>query len=103
MRGPLRRAGELFNYVEVALWPALGVVVAIVAMRRRGASRTRGLIAAVTLVAFGASDWVENQTGGEWWTPWWLLLWKAMCVAVLLTVGYLTYRQQRPPRPSPPV
>jgi len=56
MRGPLSRAGEIYNYVEVGLWPAMGVIVAAVALRRRGAARTRGLIAAVTLVAFGASD-----------------------------------------------
>src|SRR5215208_188639 len=94
MRGPLSRAGEIYNYVEVGLWPAIGVVVAIVSLRRGGAARMRGLIAAVTLVAFGASDWAENATG-EWWHPWWLLLWKAACVGVLLTLGLVHIRDQR--------
>ena len=95
MRGPLTRAGEIYNYVEVGLWPALGVVVAVLALRRGGAARTRGIIAAVTLVAFGASDWFENETGGEWWHPWWLLRWKGACVLVLLALGVAGYRGQR--------
>ena len=97
MRGPLTRAGEIYNYVEVGLWPALGVVVAVMARRRGGAARTRGILAAVTLVAFGASDWFENETGGEWWHPWWLLLWKAAYVGVLLALGLLAARRNRPP------
>jgi len=95
MRGPLSRAGEIYNYVEVGLWPAMGVIVAAVALRRRGAARTRGLVAAVTLVAFGASDWIENETGGEWWHPWWLLVWKGGCVGVLLVLGLLAARLRR--------
>jgi len=95
MRGPLSRAGEIYNYVEVGLWPAMGVIVAAVALRRRGAARTRGLVAAVTLVAFGASDWFENETGGEWWHPWWLLVWKAACVGVLLALGVLPRVRKR--------
>jgi len=95
MRGPLSRAGEIYNYVEVGLWPAMGVIVAAVALRRRGAARTRGLVAAVTLVAFGASDWIENETGAEWWHPWWLLVWKGGCVGVLLVLGLLAARLRR--------
>ena len=95
MRGPLTRAAEIFNYVEVGLWPALGAVVLVLALRRGGTARLPGLAAAMTLFAFGASDWFENKTGGEWWHPWWLLLWKAICVLVLLTLGLLTIRRSR--------
>ena len=66
MRGPFSRAGEVFNYIEVGLWPAIGVAVAVMALRRRGPARRRGIVAAVTLFAFGASDWAENAIGGEW-------------------------------------
>ena len=98
MHGPFSRAAEIYNYVEVGLWPAMGVVVAAVALRKSGAARRDGLIAGVTLVAFGASDWFENETGGEWWHPWWLLLWKAACVAVLLFLGLIAFRRKhRPP------
>ena len=103
MRGPLTRAGEIYNYVEVGLWPAIGLIVAIVALRRHGPARTRGLVAAVTLVAFGASDWAENATGGEWWHPWWLLLWKGACVGVLLTLGLLAARRSRRAHPPSPL
>ena len=93
MHGPLSRAGEFYNYVEVGLWPAMGLIVAAVALRKSGPARRDGLIAAVIFVAFGASDWFENETGGEWWHPWWLLLWKAACVAVLLAFGFRSRRR----------
>jgi hypothetical protein len=86
MRGPLSGAAETYNYVEMGIWCALAVVVATVASRRTGAARRDGLVAAVTLVAFGLSDYAEIRTGGEWWTPWWLLAWKAACVATLLAL-----------------
>src|SRR6476660_6722708 len=95
MRGPLSRAGEVYNYIEVGLWPAMGVVVAFVALRSRGPARTRGFLVGATLLAFGASDWAENATGGEWWHPWWLLLWKGACVFVLLTLGFIAWRDRR--------
>ena len=99
MKGPLGRAAQLFNYVEVGLWTVLGAIVLVYALRRSGKVRAHGLIAAFTLVAFGASDWVENATGGEWWRPWWLLLWKAACVVVLLMLGVLAHlRNSRKPR-----
>src|SRR5215210_5407457 len=94
MHGPLSRAGEIYNYIEVGLWPVLGAIVTVLALGRRGAARVQGLIAAATLVTFGASDWVENETGGEWWHPWWLLAWKAGCVAVLVALGLLAYRRK---------
>jgi hypothetical protein len=43
-------------------------------------------LAAVTLVAFGISDYAEIRTGGEWWRPWWLLAWKATCVVTLMSL-----------------
>jgi hypothetical protein len=103
MRGPFSRAAEFFNYVEVGLWPAIGIAAAVMALRRRGAARRRGLIASVTLFAFGASDWAENATGGEWWHPWWLLLWKAACVGVLLEVLFASrpLRARGPGRVTP--
>lgn len=93
MRGPLSRWGEIYNYTEIGLWAVLGVVVGFLAQRRSGAARRDGLVAALTLVAFGASDWAEIKTGGEWWRPWWLLLWKAACVLVLLAVALRAHRR----------
>ena len=95
MRGPLSGAAETYNYVEIGIWCALALVVATYAARCTGASRRDGVLAAVTLVAFGASDYAEIRTGGEWWTPWWLLAWKAACVVVLLVLLLRARRRQK--------
>ena len=97
MQGPLSRWAELYNYLEIGIWSAIGVVVAALALRGTGVARRQGLLAALALIAFGVSDWAEIKTGGEWWRPWWLLAWKASCVVVLLTLGFLTYRRKRGP------
>ena len=95
MRGPLAEAAETYNYVEIGIWCAAATIVAAVALRRSGAPRRDGLLAALTLVAFGASDYAEVRTGGEWWTPRWLLLWKAACLLVLLVLLLAARRRGR--------
>ena len=99
MRGPLSQLAEDYNYLEIGLWCAIGAVVAVHGLRRTGAARRNALVAAVVLVAFGASDYAEIHSGGEWWRPWWLLLWKAACVVALLGLLVLA-RARREPRPS---
>jgi hypothetical protein len=86
MRGSLSEAAETYNVIEIGIWCAVGMVVAIVALRRTGKARRDGFIASVALFAFGASDYAEIRTGGEWWTPWWLLAWKVICVVTLLAL-----------------
>ena len=49
------------------------------------------MIAAVTFCAFGVSDIVEVETGA-WWRPWWLLVWKGLCIVVLLVLLWQHYR-----------
>src|SRR3954447_723314 len=91
----MRPLPEIYNYLEVALWPAMGLVLAIHGLRRHGVVRRDCLFAAGVLVAFGASDWFEASTGNEWWHPWWLLLWKAACVAALLALLAVAWRRRR--------
>src|SRR5687767_10733596 len=86
MRGPLTEAAQTYNTIEIGIWCTIATVVAVVALRRSGAARRDGLIASVVLFLFGLSDYAEIRTGGEWWTPWWLLLWKASCVIALLAL-----------------
>lgn len=75
------------NQAEAVFWIAIGMGFAVRGEtlarqpERRGNRRLCWLAAAV-LMAFGASDLVETQTGA-WWRPWWLLLWKAACVIAL--------------------
>ncbi len=80
------------NYAEAALWIAIGLGFAIVALARPTARR-RALLAAATLIAFGLSDIVETRTGA-WWRPWWLFVWKAMCVAALLALAIDHFRRR---------
>jgi hypothetical protein len=97
MRGPLSVAADAYNYAEIGIWCAIGTVVAAVAFRRRGAVRRDCLIASAVLYVFGVSDYAEVRAGGEWWTPWWLLLWKASCVFVLLALLLRARRRARAP------
>src|SRR5881398_3162034 len=94
MRGPLTRVSELYNYSEVFIWSALGATLIAHGLRRRASVRRRSLIAGITLIVFGASDWFEADTGNEWWHPWWLLLWKATCVVVVLVLSILALRDR---------
>lgn len=81
---------ETANYLEAVVWWVMGVVVLAAGIRRRE-HLWAGVVAALTLVAFGFSDVVEVGTGA-WWRPWWLLVWKVVCVGVLLV---LLVRQAR--------
>lgn len=73
------------NYAEAGLWAALALVAVAAAVRRTDVARRRAVIGAILLLAFGGSDVIETQTGA-WWRPWWLLTWKAICVAGLVVV-----------------
>jgi hypothetical protein len=83
------------NYVECALWMAIGVYFAIAA--RKPSTRLRCLIAGVAFVLFGISDYVEAQTGA-WWRPWWLLVWKGGCLVVVLSLTARHYASKRTSR-----
>ena len=96
------KASEIYNYAEVVIWPAIAAVIAIAGWKHSGRSRARFMIAAVVLVIFGASDWFEANTGNEWWHPWWLLLWKASCVIVLLLIGFDAWRKRGISPVTPP-
>ena len=76
------------NMAEAALWGIVAAGFLVAAVRPR--LRMMKLAAGAAFLAFGASDVVEAHTGA-WWRPWWLLAWKAACVAVMLWLlcGYL--------------
>ena len=77
---------ELANYLEAGLWCLIGLGFVACALRSKGRESRRCVLAAVAFLLFGASDLVEVQTGA-WWHPWWLLVWKALCVASLLVLS----------------
>lgn len=85
---------EIANYAEAAFWAVVAVGFAWAAVRRTGQVGRECYLAAVTFLLFGFSDVVEVQTGA-WYRPWWLLVWKGLCVlsiARLLAV-YVRYRR----------
>jgi hypothetical protein len=85
---------DVINIIELIWWPALGIYVAV---RSRGQAphwRGLGFTTALVLIAFGISDAVELTTGA-WWKPWWLLAWKATCIAALLAATVLRRRFKR--------
>lgn len=87
------RPFEIANRIECGLWVAIGLVCSYAA-GRMPQHTTKLMFLAVTLFAFGASDLVEAQTGA-WWRPWWLLVWKGVCIVVgaALTVAILRARR----------
>jgi hypothetical protein len=83
----------LSNHIEAVFWTAIGIACAVRAIRLQGAARIDARWAALTFILFGGSDLVEATTGA-WWRPWWLLAWKALCIAVLLEL-WIRYARRR--------
>ena len=69
------------NSIEAGLWFVVAIGLMVWGWWRRGVRRWSWMAALVFLL-FGASDLVEIETGA-WWRPWWLLVWKAICVLAL--------------------
>jgi hypothetical protein len=81
------------NLVEAGFWMIFAPMVAIGARNQRRPIRLLGRTASLISVLFGVSDLVESRTGA-WWRPWWLLVWKGLCVAGLV-LCFLKYRGLR--------
>ncbi|MEQ9407715.1 MAG: hypothetical protein RIK87_08295 [Fuerstiella sp.] len=81
-----------FNAFEACLWTIIGMLLIFGKVSPPG--RWRRALAAVGFLAFAGSELVEMSTGA-WWRPWWLLVWKAVCIAVLTTIGVSWFRNSR--------
>lgn len=77
------------NLIEAGVWFLLAIILFIHAIRSARRLWPTLFILVVTLAIFGASDLVESRTGA-WWKPWWLFVWKAVCVVVLF-IGFVRY------------
>jgi hypothetical protein len=82
----------LFNAIEAGIWLLLAIVIARRTWRKAGRTRNIGTAAAAAFAAFAVSDLVEIHTGA-WYRPWWLLAWKAACLA-MLAACYIQFRRQ---------
>jgi hypothetical protein len=92
---------RFLNFVEAAFWIVVAVIAVAIGARRPGRVRRRCFLLAATLIPFGLSDVVETGTGA-WWRPWWLFVWKAACVAVLLALLVEHYFRRFAGRSRPP-
>jgi hypothetical protein len=77
------------NLIEAGVWFALSLALLIHSLRAEERVRPTLFLLVVTIVIFGASDLIEARTGA-WWRPWWLFVWKALCVMLLL-FGFVRY------------
>ncbi|MEZ6125988.1 MAG: hypothetical protein R3C49_22905 [Planctomycetaceae bacterium] len=81
----------VFNAIEVVLWTVVGAI--LLTNHVPGPKRLR-LIAALGFLLFAGSDAVEMRTGA-WWRPWWLLVWKATCLFLLVGTAIVWLRYRR--------
>ena len=96
------------NLAEAVLWFAFAAGFAVSAARHRAGARPLRLTAAAAFALFAASDLIEAHTGPPpaWWRPWWLLAWKAACLAAFAVViaswlrGHHRLRRVRSLRPD---
>ncbi|MGK7919464.1 MAG: hypothetical protein AB4080_05590 [Trichodesmium sp.] len=82
------------NYLEAIIWFVFAGAFAISAIKNTHLVRLHRIIATFTFLLFGLSDIVEVQTG-SWWHPWWLFLWKSLCVLSMfcLLIFYFKIRK----------
>jgi hypothetical protein len=88
---------QTFNSLEMFIWLIIGIAFLASSFRRSNRYKKLTLFTSLTFIAFGLSDGVEVSTG-TWWQPWWLLLWKALCVVIFvicLTYYYWNERQSK--------
>ena len=81
------------NYIEAGIWFIFAGAFAISAIKNRELVRLHRIVATFTFLLFGLSDIVEVQTGA-WWHPWWLFVWKSLCVLSMfcLLISHLKIR-----------
>jgi hypothetical protein len=77
------------NLIEASVWFVIALALGAYAFSRGKSFRPTLWLLAITMAIFGISDLVEARTGA-WWRPWWLFVWKALCVIALLA-GFLSY------------
>ncbi len=86
---------KTFNLVEAFIWIGIGIVLL---WKSRSFERVRSpaILAGVTFILFGVSDFIEIRTG-SWIEPLWLLIWNVCCVASLVSclVWYVALRRKQ--------
>ncbi|MEB3340769.1 hypothetical protein [Okeania sp.] len=89
----LERIYRQGNYIEAGIWFIFAGAFAVSAIKSCELIRLHRIVATFTFLLFSLSDIVEVQTGA-WWHPWWLFVWKSLCVFSMfcLLMFYLKFR-----------
>lgn len=74
----------IFNACEAIVWFILAGVFYFFNVFNLKQGQKQNRVMSALLIFFGISDIIEIYTGA-WWRPWWLFLWKAVC---LLGIGF---------------
>jgi hypothetical protein len=87
---------QIFNVSEMFLWLIIGAILFANGFRRNNKYRKLAYFLSVVFVLFGLSDGVEVHTGA-WWRPWWLLVWKGLCILIFATslIYYIGTKHQK--------
>ena len=85
---------QICNTAEGVFWILIGAGFGINCLLTREKDKQTRIVAMILFVAFGISDFVQ-ATVGAWWRPWWLLCWKAICVAGLTIMTLRRWHQKR--------
>ena len=85
---------NLYNQIEPFIWYGIALL-SVPALKRYARLRQR-LLLATSLRIFGTSDFYETEA---WWTPWWLLAWKAGCLFVIAILALRIRRRIQIVRP----
>ena len=88
---------DTFNICEGILWIVVAIVLFTYAIFLGKPKRLLAIIAAISFVSFGLTDFVETTTE-SWPPPWWLMIWKGVSGAgfVLPYVWYLKIENRLP-------
>ena len=89
------------NLIEAVIWLVFTVFFAFKTWRSTNRWRKLFGILTAAFFVFAISDVIEARTGA-WWTPFWLLLMKAACIAVFVC-GIWEYRQIKKSESALPV
>ena len=84
---------ETANYIEAGLWVLFSLGCLFLALKRQGKEQKLMFLLAGAFFLFGMSDVVEVHTGA-WWRPWWLLIWKAVCIVFVASTTFVVYRRR---------
>ncbi len=87
---------DYYNFVEPFIWYVVAVL-SVPALRQHATLPWRLALAGVVGL-FGTSDFYEKEA---WWTPWWLLAWKAACLIAMAAIIARIYVRSASKRGGP--